>query len=92
MCYDLENNSWFQPEIDEPKPQGRYGQTQIVLNEHNLLIIGKTKTVSICELVFILTLLIVKKKVVVGDRTACLTTSGCSAWKVRILVLFHIEY
>ena len=62
LCYDLENNSWFQPEIDEPKPQGRYGQTQIVLNEHNLLIIGKTKTVSICGLVFILTLLIVKKR------------------------------
>ncbi len=40
LCYDLENNSWFQPEIEEPKPQGRYGQTQIVLNEHNLLIIG----------------------------------------------------
>jgi F-box protein 42 len=40
LCYDLENNFWFQPEIDEPKPQGRYGQTQISLNEHNLLIIG----------------------------------------------------
>ncbi|XP_057381450.1 F-box only protein 42-like [Daphnia carinata] len=40
LCYDLENNSWFQKEIEEPKPQGRYGQTQIALNEHNLLVIG----------------------------------------------------
>lgn len=47
LCYDLENNSWFQPEIEEPKPQGRYGQTQIVLNEHNLLIIGIRNTAQI---------------------------------------------
>jgi len=40
LCYNLENNSWSEPTIDEPKPQGRYGQTQVVLDDEHLLIIG----------------------------------------------------
>ena len=40
LCYDLEKNLWFEPEIDEPKPQARYGQTQVALDDKHLLIIG----------------------------------------------------
>ena len=43
LCYNLDTNSWFQPEIEEPKPQGRYGQTQIALDDDHLLIIGNNK-------------------------------------------------
>jgi len=40
LCYDLESNSWCEPTIDEPKPQGRYGQSQVALDDKHLLIIG----------------------------------------------------
>lgn len=38
--YDLERNTWCEPQIAGPKPLGRYGQTQVALDDDHLLVIG----------------------------------------------------
>lgn len=40
MVYDIEKNAWSFPDIGQLKPAGRYGQTQVALDDHHLLIIG----------------------------------------------------
>lgn len=40
MDYDLERNTWCEPQIAGPKPLGRYGQTQVALDDDHLLVIG----------------------------------------------------
>ncbi|KAK6632235.1 hypothetical protein RUM44_007266 [Polyplax serrata] len=39
-CYNLEMECWHQPKTSNPKPKSRYGQSQIFLDDNNLLIMG----------------------------------------------------
>ncbi|XP_034950918.1 F-box only protein 42 [Chelonus insularis] len=39
-CFNLDTHSWYQQSTPDPKPQPRYGHSQIPLNDKNLLILG----------------------------------------------------
>lgn len=39
-CLDLETFEWYQPETSKLKPPPRYGQYQVALDDHHLLVMG----------------------------------------------------
>ena len=47
-CFDLESQEWKKQETSDPKPNMRYGQSQIPLDKDHILIMGKYIKRTLC--------------------------------------------